>query len=72
MECVVLAKAGGPMSYEKHVTRCDDCPFCRVAEDDSDGFCSEELAYIDVDIELGRPDWCPLNYGPITVKAGEP
>jgi hypothetical protein len=30
------------------------------------------LAIIDVDIEIERPDWCPLNDGAITIKAGEP
>lgn len=60
------------MTYEKKVARCEDCPFCSVSEDDSEGFCSEELAVIDIAIELGRPDWCPLNAGPILIKAGEP
>jgi hypothetical protein len=64
-------KAGGAMN-EILVARCLDCPFCVVAEDDSEGECLHENTLIDVDIELQRPDWCPLNQDQITIKVGEP
>jgi hypothetical protein len=60
------------VKIERSVARCEDCPFCRVEDDNSEGFCAESLAIIDVDIEIERPDWCPLNAGSITIKVGEP
>jgi hypothetical protein len=59
------------MSREYIVTTCDQCPLNLYDEQD-EAFCLAEATLIDVDAELGRPEWCPLNDGPILIKAGEP
>jgi hypothetical protein len=61
------------VSREYKVNVCIDCPLYLCGDEvDADDFCIAEAMDIDVDTELQRPGWCPLDAGPITIKAGEP
>lgn len=60
------------MPVERVINQCDDCPFTWYDDYQNRYVCKEhEYDIIDTDPEHGRASWCPLDSGPVVIKAGK-